>query len=211
MKGKKKFLASVLAMIMAMSVCFTSFASDGNTGNNKYQTYYDAIEMLNDKYDAHMQIEDESVLDNFSVEEFIEAVEESYKDVEDIDKGIMSYEIVPTAQPTISPRSTSIQYCYLKGTKTDYGKLGLQTLVNDSMQRYSTVQSVWSEDNGYNTYFVTQRHSQSFSADYMKCNVAYTGHYYNKLTGVVLTVLKTYNITYTCRGGNLIMNVGNVV
>lgn len=46
MKGKKKFLASVLAMIMAMSVCFTSFASDGNTGNNKYQTYYDAIEML---------------------------------------------------------------------------------------------------------------------------------------------------------------------
>ena len=37
--------------------------------------------MLNDKYDAHMQIEDESVLDNFSVEEFIEAVEESYKDV----------------------------------------------------------------------------------------------------------------------------------
>ena len=114
----------------------------------------------------------------------------------------MSYEIVPTAQPTISPRSTSIQYCYLKGTKTDYGKLGLQTLVNDS---------VWSEDNGYNTYFVTQRHSQSFSADYMKCNVAYTGYYYNKLTGVVLTVLKTYNITYTCRGGNLIMNVGNVV
>lgn len=211
MKGKKKFLASVLAMIMAMSVCFTSFASDGNTGNNKYQTYYDAIEMLNDKYDAHMQIEDESVLDNFSVEEFIEAVEESYKDVEDIDKGIVSYEIVPTAQPTISPRSTSIQYCYLKGTKTDYGKLGLQTLVNDSMQRYSTVQSVWSEDNGYNTYFVTQRQLQSFSADYMKCNVAYTGYYYNKLTGVVLTVLKTYNITYTCRGGNLIMNVGNVV
>lgn len=82
---------------MAMSVCFTSFASDGNTGNNKYQTYYDAIEMLNDKYNAHMQIEDESVLDNFSVEEFIEAVEESYKDVEDIDKGIVSYEIVPTA------------------------------------------------------------------------------------------------------------------
>ena len=211
MKGKKKFLASVLAMIMAMSVCFTSFASDGNTGNNKYQTYYDAIEMLNDKYDAHMQIEDESVLDNFSVEEFIEAVEESYKDVEDIDKGIVSYEIVPTAQPTISPRSTSIQYCYLKGTKTDYGKLGLQTLVNDSMQRYSTVQSVWSEDNGYNTYFVTQRHSQSFSADYMKCNVAYTGYYYNKLTGVVLTVLKTYTITYTCRGGKLIMHVGTVV
>ena len=62
---------------------------------NKYQPYYDAVEMLNQKYNAHMQIKDEKKLDNFTVEEFISAVERSYLEVEDIDKDAAAYEVVP--------------------------------------------------------------------------------------------------------------------
>lgn len=206
----KKILSILFAIVMMLSFCITSYASDNSAeDSNEYQAYYDAIDYLNEKYDAHMQIQTEECLDNYTVEEFIDTVESYYIQIEDIDKGRVTYEIEPIDEPIISPRSTSVQYCILKGSSTvQYGRLGLRTTVNDSMRRYSTVQTVWSESNDWNTYFVTQRHSEYFSTNNTKCHVAYTGYYYNQGTGVVLTTVRTYNVTYTCFGGSLTMNVG---
>ncbi|WP_346908809.1 hypothetical protein [Faecalicatena orotica] len=179
--------------------------------NNEYGTdfYFLSVDEL-EKNNLNVQEIKDNIL-SMSLDEFKSSLVADYTQMQSIDSSADTIKIDPVKPPLT--RGTFTQFCYLQanGNSSYYGAFTLNANgVDAGVYQYTSVNSIGYQA-GISVYeFALTSTSYYFSNSYKNCNVTYSGSYYNSNTGLGITNLRTYNITYTYGGGNLIMNIGNL-